>query len=69
MQYQGPVLMLHGTSDIIVPYTYSLRYNDIYQNGSLRLIKGVDHSFNGYEKEAADIVANFFINTVNDYVL
>lgn len=69
LQYQGPVLMLHGTSDIIVPYTYSLRYNDIYQNGSLRLIKGVDHSFNGYEKEAADIVANFFINTVNDYVL
>ena len=67
--YQGPVLMIHGTSDIVVPYTYSLRYNDIYRNGSVRLIKGVDHIFKGYEKEAADIIGDYFMNCVSDYVL
>ena len=61
--------MLHGTGDIIVPYTYSLRYNEIYRNGSLRLLYGVDHNFTGHEKEASDVVSDFFVNSAKYYVL
>ena len=68
-KYPGPVLMLHGTGDIIVPYTYSLRYNEIYRNGSLRLLYGVDHNFTGHEKEASDVVSDFFVNSAKYYVL
>lgn len=68
-RYQGPVLMLHGTADIIVPYTYSLRYNEIYSNGSLRLLKGFDHPFSGHERDVAKIVTDFLTETERDYVL
>lgn len=67
--YQGPALMLHGTSDIVVPYTYSLRYNENYHNGSLMLVKGLDHSFTGHEQAVAKIVADYLKSTVKDYVL
>lgn len=68
-KYQGPALMLHGTSDVVVPYTYSLRYDEIYHTGSLHLIKGCDHGFRGFEQYAAKLVTDFFANTVRDYVL
>lgn len=67
--YQGPALMLHGTADVIVPYTYTLHYDEIYGTGCLRLLPGVNHSFTGHEKEAASIVADFLRQTVNCYVL
>ena len=67
--YQGPALMLHGTADTIVPYTFSLRYNEIYNNGSLRLLHNVNHQFSGNEQEAAKIVADYLTKTVKCYVL
>ena len=67
--YQGPVLMLHGTADTIVPYTFSLHYNDIYNNGSLRLLHNVNHQFSNHRQEAAKSVADYLIKTAGCYVL
>ena len=59
-QYQGPALMVHGTGDVIVPYTYSLRYQRIYFNGQVKLIPGEDHSFTHKTAEVAQMVADYF---------
>ncbi len=59
-QYQGPAFMLHGTGDVIVPYTYSLRYQRIYFNGQVKLVEGEDHGFSKDTAGAAATVARFF---------
>ena len=58
-KFTGPVCLIHGTGDRIVPYTYSLRYNRIYSNSELHLLNGADHGFNGFEEAAAGIAVPF----------
>ena len=52
--------MIHGTGDVIVPYTYSLSYKKVLKRGEVTLLDGVDHSFVGVENRAAKIAADFF---------
>ena len=59
-QYQGPALMVHGTHDTVVPYTYSLRYQRIYFNGEVKLLPGEDHGFTKDTTAAVKLVADFF---------
>ncbi|MBQ6297973.1 MAG: alpha/beta fold hydrolase [Selenomonadaceae bacterium] len=59
-KFTGPALMIHGTGDIIVPYTYSLSYKKVYKHGEIKLLDGVDHSFHGDEARTAKIAADFF---------
>jgi len=62
--YQGPACMVHGTGDVVVPYTYSLRYHEIWPNSEVHLLDGVDHSFTTDAETPASIVADFFANLV-----
>lgn len=61
--YDGPVILIHGTADRIVPYTYSERYKAGYKNAELHLLPGVDHSFNvqGSHERAASLVSDFIV--------
>lgn len=63
-QYTGPVLLVHGIADRIVPYTYSERYRTVYKDAKIVLLPGVDHSFNveGSRERAASLVSNFILN-------
>ena len=63
LQYEGPVILVHGTADRIVPYTYSERYKNGYKNAKLCLLPGVDHSFTvkGSVERAASLVSNFLV--------
>lgn len=58
--YTGPVFILHGTHDKIVPYTYSERYKSVYKNAELKLMPGQDHSYTTETEEAALLVSDFF---------
>ena len=58
-KFTGPACMIHGTADRIVPYTYSERYNKIYENGEIHLIEGADHGFNNFWDEATKIAVDF----------
>ncbi len=60
-KFTGAALMIHGTGDVIVPYTYSLSYKKIFKRGEVKLLEGVDHSFHGEESRAAKIAAEFFV--------
>ena len=44
-EYKGPVLLLHGDSDSIVPLSYSERAKAVYTNARLVVIPGGDHGF------------------------
>lgn len=59
-QYQGPVLIVNGTGDTTVPYTYGERYQRIYFHGQLRLLPGEDHLFTHDNAGMAKIVSDFF---------
>ena len=52
-RYTGPVLVIQGTHDRIVPYTYAERYDQGYKDSKLELIPGEDHSFTKNTAEAA----------------
>ena len=57
-EYKGAVLIIHGTWDVIVPYTYGERYHLGYKNSRLILLPQVDHVFSTEEartKTAAEI--------------
>ena len=54
-KYQGPVCLIHGTSDPIVPYTCSERYAQIYPGSELHLLPGYDHIFSKDINAATDI--------------
>ncbi len=57
--YRGPVLILHGDRDPIVPLSYSERARDLYERAELIVMPGQGHGFTGaarqeaMEKEAA----------------
>ena len=58
-KYAGPVCLVHGTGDRVVPYTYSERYHSLYKDSELHLIDGADHSFSHFEDEATAIAVAF----------
>lgn len=60
-RYQGPALIVHGTGDIIVPYTYSLHYQHIYTNSQLELLPKFDHGFSQDVEKTAKIVTDYFV--------
>lgn len=62
--YTGPVFILHGTHDTVVPYTYSERYRSVYKNAELKLMPGQDHSYTTETEEAALFVSDFFTKTL-----
>lgn len=59
-KYNGPVLLLHGSDDIIVPETYSEKANKKFKHSSLHIIKHAGHEFKGtHKKEAFKLIDNF----------
>lgn len=43
--YTGPVLLLHGTADKLVPVSVSEKALEVYENAELKVIKGGNHGF------------------------
>lgn len=57
--YQGPALMIHGTEDHIVPYTYSERYHAIWPGSEVVLLDHFDHGFTQNQHRAARLASEF----------
>lgn len=57
--YTGPVLIVHGTHDRIVPYTYSMRYHEKLENSELHLVSDENHTFSNTYRESALLVADW----------
>lgn len=52
-QYAGPVLLLHGSGDPIVPAQYSLDAAEQFPNAEVHLIDGAEHGFFGPHEDEA----------------
>lgn len=57
--YTGPTLIVQGTHDQIVPYTYAERYNEKISNSELKLIPDENHVFSNTQKETSILVADW----------
>ena len=57
--YQGPVCLIHGEDDGIVPLWCSEKYHSIYHNSQLLVVKGENHLFIKRGRKVAAMVARF----------
>ena len=60
-KYQGPALIVHGTADRVVPYTYGERYHQIWPQSELVILDAYDHGFSQNIYRADEIVSDFLI--------
>ncbi len=49
-KFKNDVLIVHGTNDFVVPYSYSERADKLYANSTLYLVEGANHGFNKENK-------------------
>lgn len=57
--YNGPTLIVQGTHDQIVPYTYAERYHEKIKGSELKLIPDENHVFSNTSKETSILVADW----------
>lgn len=57
--YTGPVCLVHGTDDKIVPYEYGARYNELYAQSELHTMQGDNHFLSKCRKDVWNISVNF----------
>lgn len=50
-KFKGDVLIIHGTSDSIVPIAYSERAVDTYGSADLKVLQGAGHGFYGKQQD------------------
>ena len=59
-RFNKEVLIITGSNDKVVDPKYSKKYDEIYDNSKLHIIKDADHSFTGkYKNIAAKTVSDF----------
>ena len=59
--YKGPVLILHGNRDEVVPVGYSLKAEKIYKNAELVVFNMAAHGFMGGDSRKAGIRSRDFV--------
>ena len=60
-RFRGPVLILHGDADDVVPLETVRPVADRYENGTLAVIPGESHHFDKHPEEMANLIRNFMI--------
>jgi pimeloyl-ACP methyl ester carboxylesterase len=63
-KYQGPACIIHGTGDRVVPYTYGLRYHELWQGSEYDELEAFDHGFMQNVYRASELASDFLIKTL-----
>ena len=66
VKYDIPILFLHGTADMVVPYQLSESVSKMCKNSQLELIKNGTHAFAGNQVDIDDAIERtkrFIINS------
>ena len=58
-RYEGPVLIVHGDADDVVPYFYAEKAAELYKNATLVPVHGADHCFVGHLDELYEAIKGF----------
>lgn len=64
-RYAGPVCLIHGTDDTVVPFAYSERYYNEYPYASLILLDGETHMLNKKREDVIQTATEFLTSTLN----
>lgn len=59
--YTGPVLILHGDRDDVVPLSYSKHAEELYRDAKLIVINGAGHGFDGDDSKQAGYESRDFV--------
>lgn len=62
--YHGPACIIHGTGDRIVPYTYGLRFHQLWKGSEYDELPGFDHGFSQDIHRLANLTAEFLGNKI-----
>lgn len=62
--YKGPALIIHGTGDRVVPYTYGERFHQLWEGSELIILDRADHGFSKQIDEVATSSAEFLSKTL-----
>lgn len=63
-RYQGPALVIHGTADRVVPYTYGERFHEQWPQSRFVLLDAFDHGFTQCVYRVADLAADYLVETL-----
>ena len=63
-QYKGPLCVMHGKKDEMVPYTYGIRFAQQSDNAELYLLPEENHTFTQDMQRDTDILVDFFVRNV-----
>ena len=65
-RYDGPVLVIHGMDDRIVPYTYGERFHQTMKKSEMTLIPGENHGFGANLPYATSVASSWLIKKLKD---
>lgn len=63
-RYHGKACVIHGTGDRVVPYTYGIRFSDLWPASEYHPMPGFDHGFGPDPQKAVDIAVDFLTRTL-----
>ena len=58
-KFTGPVCIINGQEDEIVPVSVGERYHELYPGSELHVLDGTGHTFSGSTEDVAAIVTEF----------
>jgi pimeloyl-ACP methyl ester carboxylesterase len=58
--YRGPACIIHGTGDRVVPYTYGLRFHQLWRGSEYHQLDRYNHGFGPDVAHAAQLAVDFF---------
>ncbi len=61
-KYKGPVQIIHGNRDEIVPISYSKKALEVYDDACLYVIDGAGHGFDGEDSKLAGKISADFVS-------
>ncbi|MBO5298220.1 MAG: alpha/beta fold hydrolase [Candidatus Homeothermus sp.] len=64
-RYTGPMLVIHGTADRVVPYSYGERYGIEMPDARVELIQGDDHGFSKSLVSSSALAAGWLSEHLN----
>lgn len=58
-RFHGKACIIHGTGDRTAPYTYGIRYHQIWPGSEYHQLEGYDHGFKPNPQVAVDIAVDY----------
>ena len=65
-RYHGKGCIIHGTGDRVAPYTYGIRFHDIWPGSEYHQLEGYDHGFNPNPLDAVAIAVDYLKRNLAD---